>query len=70
MLILGFAEVIECYNIAFHTFITMISRIMLKNTLLFRSIIRRALGSATRAADAAADKLRLNRLGFIASRHC
>ncbi|TGD48976.1 zinc ABC transporter substrate-binding protein, partial [Salmonella enterica subsp. enterica serovar Poona] len=30
---------IECYNITFHTFITMISRIMLqKNTLLFAAL--------------------------------
>ncbi len=55
---------IECYNITFHTFITMISRIMLqKNTLLFAALSAALWGSATQAAVVAS----LKPLGFIAS---
>lgn len=58
---------IECYNITFHTFITMISRIMLqKNTLLFAALSAALWGSATQAADAAV-VASLKPLGFIAS---
>ncbi|VEA39283.1 high-affinity zinc transporter periplasmic protein [Salmonella enterica subsp. enterica] len=57
---------IECYNITFHTFITMISRIMLqKNTLLFAALSAALWGSATQAADAAV-VASLKPLGFIA----
>ncbi|BFJ68378.1 zinc ABC transporter substrate-binding protein ZnuA [Salmonella enterica subsp. enterica serovar Abortusequi] len=58
---------IECYNITFHIFITMISRIMLqKNTLLFAALSAALWGSATQAADAAV-VASLKPLGFIAS---
>lgn len=58
---------IECYNITFHMFITMISRIMLqKNTLLFAALSAALWGSATQAADAAV-VASLKPLGFIAS---
>lgn len=58
---------IGCYNITFHTFITMIGRIMLqKNTLLFAALSAALWGSATQAADAAV-VASLKPLGFIAS---
>ncbi len=54
---------IECYNITFHTFITMISRIMLqKNTLLFAALSA-ALWGVQPKLPTLPLSLRLNRLG-------
>lgn len=57
----------ECYNITFLIFITMIGRIMLhKNTLLFAALSAALWGSATQAANAAI-VASLKPVGFIAS---
>jgi zinc transport system substrate-binding protein len=48
------AEVNECYNITFHAFITMISRIMLhKNTLLFAALSAALWGTTAQDVNAA-----------------
>lgn len=56
----------KCYNITLLIFITIIGRIMLHKNASFRSIIRRSLGGATQAADAAV-VASLKPVGFIAS---
>lgn len=60
------AVVMKCYNITLLIFITIIGRIMLHKNASFRSIIRRSLGGATQAADAAV-VASLKPVGFIAS---
>ncbi|AGB77777.1 ABC-type Zn2+ transport system, periplasmic component/surface adhesin [Enterobacteriaceae bacterium strain FGI 57] len=58
---------IECYNITFNLFITIIRRIMLqKNTLLFAALSIAFSGAAVQRADAAV-VASLKPLGFIAS---
>ncbi len=60
-------EVNECYNITFHAFTTMISRIMLhKNTLLFAALSAALWGTTAQDVNAAV-VASLKPLGFIAS---